>query len=143
MNQDHGISAVFRDKHFKDSHIRRGKSTSLIWEIYPVPTQKRPASFVKITELRKLPKKRNIHPDQMTDFKDTDVITYFEYLGPKNYCPSGFQSKLNENSFLFYRTVYEESSGIPTISAAILVSRDSRVNLQCNGCPLPLPKWFI
>ena len=79
----------------------------------------------------------------MTELEDTNVITYFEDLDSKNHCSSGFQNKLIENSLLFYRTVFEESNGFQTIIAAILLSRDLRVKLQCNGCPLPLPKWFI
>ena len=73
----------------------------MIWEVNLVPTQqtmkaqKRLYSFPEVTEFRKPLKKRNILPDQMTEFKDTDVIKCFEDLDPKNHCPSSFQSKLN------------------------------------------------
>ena len=105
--------------------------------------KKRPASFSEITELRKLLKIRNILQDQMSEFTDTNVITCFEDLDPKNHCPSGFQSKLNENSPLFFPTCFWRIQRISNNQCCNFNKQRFTRQATCNGCPLPLRKWFI
>ena len=141
-------ASVLCEKHFKEKFLKRGKRTTLKWDLNPVPTiqdeetKKRPADFPEVHEIRKPPKIRNILPDQIKDFYSQDKIRAYEDIDPVRHCPQGYEAKKHESSILFYRTVFEETTGFPSISAAILIDHQLHVKLQCDGLPVPLPKWF-
>ena len=142
-------TTVLCEKHFKEDLVKHGKRTTLNWNLDPIPTiqspaaMKRPASFPIMTEIRKPPKIRNIYPDQLKSFTNSDVIKSLSDIDPIRDCPPGFQGKRNYSSVLFYRTDFDGKTGFPSISAGILVDENLHVKLQCNGVPIPLPKWFI
>ena len=141
-------TSVLCEKHFKEKFIKRGKRTTLLWHLKPVPTihaseaNEYPAQFSKINELRPAPRIRNIQPDEMHAFYEQDNVKKYADIDPIKHCPQGYEVKRNESSILFYHTAFDEMTGFPTISAAILVDSDLHVKLQCNGLPVPLPKWF-
>lgn len=141
-------TAVLCEKHFKEDVIKRGKRTTLDWNLNPIPTiqsslaRKRPSSFPVTSEMRKPPKIRNILQDQISDFNERDVIKSFKCIDPVKHRPQGYEAKINSSSLLFYRTVFDEKTGFPSVSAAILIDQSLHVKLQCNGRPVPLPKWF-
>jgi len=141
-------SSVLCEKHFKEDVIKRGKRTTLDWNQTPIPTiqsslaRKRPSSFPAICEIRKPPKIRNIQEDQISDFNESDTIKNFKCIDSFKHRPRGYEAKVNSSSLLFYRTVFDEKTGFPSVSAAILIDQSLHVKLQCNGRPVPLPKWF-
>ena len=141
-------SSVLCEKHFQEKFLKRGKRTTLKWDLNPVPTihddkaKKRPADFPEIQELRKPPKIRSILPDQLKEFSDIDKIRTHEEIDPIKHCPQGYEGKKKDSSIVFYRTIFDEITGFPTISAAILIDNQLHVKLQCDGLPVPLPKWF-
>ena len=127
-------SSVICEKHFKDIYLKRGKRTTLNWEMNPVPTihnseaLQRPANFPEIKYLRKPPKIRNILPDQKPEFDAIDLIKSFDKIDPIKHCPEGYKGKRNTSSVLFYRTDFDET-GFPSISAAILINSNLHVKL--------------
>ena len=140
---------VLCEKHFTQDFIKRGQRTTLKWDINPVPSvqssaaAKRPASFPPVTGLRKPPKIRNILPDQKKDFDNQDLIRSLNEIDVVKHCPAGYQGKKNESTVLFYRTDFDEKTGFASVIAGILIDKNLHVKLQCNGLPVPLPKWFV
>lgn len=141
-------SSVLCEKHFQEKFLKRSNRTTLKWDLNPVPTiqddeaMKRPAEFPEIHELRKPPKIRNILPDQMEEFSDMDKISSLDDIDPVKSCPQGYEAKKNDSSVVFYRTVFDATTGFPSISAAISIDSELHVKLQSDGLPVPLPKWF-
>lgn len=141
--------SVLCEKHFKDLLINRGNRNTLKWNLNPIPTiqsplaRKRPSSFPTINEMRKAPKTRHVDQEQMTEFNNNDSIKSLEDIDYIKHCPQGYEGKKNTSSILFYRTVFDETTGFPSISAGIMIDENLHVKLQCNGKPIPLPKWFV
>ena len=141
-------TSVLCEKHFKEDVIKRGKKTTLNWNLNPIPTiqstiaRKRPSSLLAMSEMRGPPKIRNIEEDQISDFNERDVIKNFKSIDPVKHRPKGYEAKVNSSSLLFYRTVFNEETDFPSVGAAILIDQNLHVKLQCNGAPVPLPKWF-
>ena len=109
-------ASVFCENHFKEEFLKRGKRTTLKWDLNPVPTihnkaaMKRPAYFPEIKELRKSLKIRNILPDQMKDFYSEGKINAYEDIDHIKHCPQGYEAKKNDSSILFYRTDFYEKT---------------------------------
>ena len=141
-------TSVLCEKHFKEDVIKRGKRTTLNWNLNPIPkiqttiARKRLSSLPVMSEIRRPPKIRNIEEDQISDFNERDVIKNFKSIDPVKHRPKGYEAKMNSSSLLFYRTVFDEETDFPSVSAAILIDQNLHVKLQCNGAPVPLPKWF-
>ena len=139
-------TAVLCKKHVKEDAIKRGKRTTLNWNLNPIPTiqttiTRKRTSLPAMSEMRRPPKIRSIEEDQISDFNLRDVIKNFKSIDPVKHWPKGYEAKVNSFS-LFYRTVFDEETGFPSVSAAILIDQNLHVKLQCNGAPVPLPKWF-
>ena len=128
----------------------RGLRNRLNWEANPIPrihsteARKRPSVLPNIpTEIRKPPKIHNIEHDQLNDFNKSNLINELKDIDGVKHCPDGFQFKRNENSIIFYRTVFDEKTDFPFICECIKIDADLHVKLQYNGNSLPLPKWFV
>ena len=89
-------ASVFCENHFKEEFLKRGKRTTLKWDLNPVPTihnkaaMKRPAYFPEIKEFRKSLKIRNILPDQMKDFYSEGKINAYEDIDHIKHCPQDY-----------------------------------------------------
>ena len=94
-------------------------------------------------EMRRPPKIRSIEEDQISDFNERDVIRNFKFIDTVKHQHEGYWAKVNSSSLLFYRTVLEEESDFPSVSAAILIDQNLHVKLQCNGAPVPLPSLYL
>ena len=89
-------TSVLCEKHFKEDVIKRGKRTTLNWNLNLIPTiqttnaRKRLSSLPVMSEMRRPPKIRNIEEDQISDFNERDVIKNFKSIDPvkhrPNYC---------------------------------------------------------
>ena len=73
---------------------------------------------------------------------DFEKITSLNQIDSILCCPIGYTGQTTENHRIFYRINFDEASGFPKIIATIVVDHDLHVKLQCNGCAIPLPKWF-
>ena len=130
--------------------IIRGFRNRLNWEANPIPrihsteARKRPSVLPNLpTEIRKPHKIRNIEHDQLSGFNKSDLINELKDIDGVKHCPAGFQFKRNENSIIFYRTVFDEKTDFPSICECIKIDADLHVKLQYNGNSLPLPKWLV
>ena len=57
--------------------------------------------------------------------------------------PDGVQFKKSNDHALFYNLVFDKETKFPKILESIKVDSDLHVQLQYNGIPVPLPKWFV
>ena len=100
-----------------------------------------PSSLKTPTAPRKPPLQRVYPPDQLEDFVKNGKIESFNELSEKN-SPPGFQFYRTDNTIIYYKIFFNESSGFPCILEAIKVDSGLHVELQYkNNCVL-LPKWF-
>ena len=92
-------TAVLCEKHFKEDVIKRGKRSTLNWNLNPIPTiqttiaRKRPSSLLAMSEMRGPPKIRNIEEDQISDFNERDVIKNFKSIDPVKHRPKRIRGK--------------------------------------------------
>ena len=142
--------SVLCEKHFEEHFIRRGTRNTLIWKLFPVPTihsseaLRTPSCLPTAQSTRKEPTQRNVHPDQLTDFLDSDIIRVFSDVNPDSDCPPGFTYQLQAGSaIVFYRLVFHPVTSFPEIQECIRVDSELHVQLRYNDRPLPLPKWFV
>ena len=99
---------------------------------------------LNITYTRKQEKptqKRIIQDDQLSSFRENDIIEDFDILSEKH-SPNGFLFQKTEQSVIFYHLVYDEKTEFPHILETIKIDRQLHVQLQYNGNPIPLPPWF-
>jgi len=101
-----------------------------------------PSVFPTETSTREPPRKRIFQDDQLDSFKRKDIVKSIDDL---DHCssPPGFEFRRFENSVLYYRIHFDETSDFPTILESIRVNEQLNVQLQYNGVPLPLPPWFV
>ena len=63
----------------------------------------------------------------MTDITETNI-------------PAGFSFKKEGNNIILKRSVIDEDTHFPNNLEAIKIDRESHIQLQYNGMPIPLPK---
>ena len=78
----------------------------------------------------------------MDSFRESDTITSLADLNETT-APDGFQFKKSNDHALFYNLVFDKETKFPKILESIKVGSDLHVQLQYNGIPVPLPKWFV
>ena len=66
----------------------------------------------------------------MTDITETNI-------------PAGFRFKKEDNNIILYRLVIDEDTSIPKILESIKIDTELHMQLQYNGMPIPLLKWFV
>ena len=140
-------NSVLCANHFEEKYIIRGKRNKLKWDLNPIPsinsaeTLKRPSTLPTPVSKRNPPKKRIIQDDQLSSFRENDIIEDFDILSEKH-SPNGFLFQKTEQSVIFYHLVYDEKTEFPDILETIKIDRQLHVQLQYNGNPIPLPPWF-
>ena len=140
-------NSVLCANHFEEKYIIRGKRNKLKWDLNPIPsinsaeTLKRPSTLPTPVSKRNPPKKRIIQDDQLSSFRENDIIEDFDILSEKH-SPNGFLFQKTEQSVIFYHLVYDEKTEFPHILETIKIDRQLHVQLQYNGNPIPLPPWF-
>lgn len=133
--------------HFEDIYVKHGKRKSLKWNINPVPTvypkllMQHPSSLPTVSTSRPPPGQRILQADQYQSFLDKDNIQSLDDLS-EAYAPSGFQFKRFEDEVLFFNMTFDDEH-FPSILETIKIDRELHVQLQYNGMPLPLPRWFV
>ena len=63
----------------------------------------------------------------------------FKFIDPVKHRPKGYEAKVNSSSLLFFRTLFDQETGFPSVSAAILIDQNFHVKLQCNCATVKLP----
>ncbi|MEO0684954.1 MAG: hypothetical protein AAFY76_07890, partial [Cyanobacteria bacterium J06649_11] len=91
---------------------------------------------------REPPRERIFQLDQLESFQEQDKIQSVDELN-QSHSPPGFGFRKFENSVVYYRLHFDESSQFPSVLESIRIDSDLHVQLQYNGIPLPLPPWFI
>ena len=141
--------SVLCELHFEEKYIVRGGKSNLKWSMNPIPTKhskellKMPSSLLPTSKTtRKPPRERLISNDQMDSFRERDTITSLADLNETT-APDGFQFKKSNDHALFYNLVFDKETKFPKILESIKVDSDLHVQLQYNGIPVPLPKWFV
>ena len=135
--------------HFDEKFIIRGTSrTYLNWKLHPVPTKNsgemlQGSTFeYKYKEPRKAPKDRILQKDELKDFQNKDLIRYLSDLN-ESHAPQGFSFKKGEGHVIYYNLKFDDESGFPNIFESIKIDEELHVKLQQNGCPVPLPDFFV
>lgn len=141
-------NSVLCELHFEDRYLLKGKRTTLIWCLEPVPTihskglESIPSVLPTTSTSRKPPLKRVFQDDQLDEFKSRDSINSINDLHQYN-SPPGFEFQHFDNSVVFYRLKFDDVTQFPVVLESIRVDQDLHVKLQYNGIPLPLPPWFV
>ena len=140
--------SVICELHFEGNLINRGEKCNLKWDINPVPTIY-PAALAETLSVlpsvpppvRKPPKKRVYQPDELDAFRQKDKISSLNDISQSDVL-RGYEKKAGEGYVLFYNIVFDENTNFPNILESIKIDLDLHVQLQYNGNPLPLPRWF-
>ena len=141
-------NSVICEKHFEERFVSRGKRCKLKWELNPIPsihspeTLKRPSTLPTPTAKRKSPTERIYQNDELNSFRKDDEIGQLSDIN-KTHAPTGFKCNITEDHIVFFHLSYDEATGFPIILESIKIDKKLHVQLQYNGCPLPLPPWFI
>ena len=121
-------NSVLCANHFEEKYIIRGKRNKLKWDLNPIPsinsaeTLKRPSTLPTPVSKRNPPKKRIIQDDQLSSFRENDIIEDFDILSEKH-SPNGFLFQKTEQSVIFYHLVYDEKTEFPHILETIKIDR--------------------
>ena len=80
-----------------------------------------PSVFPTETSTREPPRKRIFQDDQLDSLKRKDIVKSIDDL---DHCssPPGFEFRRFENSVLYYRIHFDETSDFPTILESIRVN---------------------
>ena len=139
--------SVLCELHFDDKYIIRGDKCNLKWVIKPIPTihskelLNAPQSSLPTPQtLRKSPRKRTHHQDQLKSFKETDTIRALGHLDEWK-APAGFEFRRFDDHILFYKLVFDEHTNFANVLESIKIDTNLHVQLRYNG--VPLPKWFV
>ena len=142
-------NSVICMKHFEEEFILKGLRKTLNWSLNPLPTihsdivKNKQSLIPTIDSIRKPPKRRKMQEDELPNFISMDTIKNFEDLEEVKCCPSGFHFKKTDEYVFIYRIHFDAETHFPTIKECIRVDKNLHVQLQCDGNPIPLPKWFV
>ena len=101
-------NSVICDRHFEETFVSRGKRNRLKWELNPIPT-------IHVNE-----QTRCYEGDEINTFRSGDVITDFQMLN-ESHAPEGFKCNHSEDSIVFYRLVFDETTNFPRILETIKI----------------------
>ena len=141
-------NSVLCELHFEEKFKTKGKRVTLNWSMDPVPTLHSdklvatPSVLPTTQTTREPPRERIFQLDQLESFQEQDKIQSVDELN-QSHSPPGFVFRKFENSVVYYRLHFDESSQFPSVLESIRIDSDLHVQLQYNGIPLPLPPWFI
>ena len=113
-------------------------TTNISNELLKMPSSLLPTSHTT----QKSPREKLISNNQMDSFREKDTITRLADLNQTT-PPDGFQFKRSNDHVPFYDLVFDKETKLPKILESIKVDSDFHVQLQYNGIPVPLPKWFV
>ena len=142
--------SVLCELHFDEKYIIRGDKCNLKWAIKPIPTihskellYNGPLTSLPAPQtLRKSPRKRTHHQDQLKFFKKTDKIRALGDLDESK-VPAGFEFRRFDDHILIYKLVFDEHTNFANVLESIKVDTNLHVQLQYNRVHVPLPKWFV
>ena len=80
--------------------------------------------------------------NKTVSFADYKRIKDLNLLEEEKLCCNGFELK-KIDYILIYRTVFDSETHFPSIKECIHINWNLRVELQCDGNPIPLPQLFI
>ena len=141
-------NSVICIKHFKEEFICHGKKNALKWESHPIPTihtekaLKRHSVVQTPAMPRKAPKIRTYQNDEMEEFSTKNAIKRFEDLKESD-ASSENSCHRTEDYILYYHIVFWEITAFPRVKGAIKIDKTLCVQLQFQGCDVPLPQWFV
>ena len=72
----------------------------------------------------------------------TATSVLYEKHSKEDFAKRGKGTTLNWNLNHFRPTDFNEETEFPSINEGVLIDEHLHVKLQCNGVPIPLPKWF-
>lgn len=139
--------SVLCELHFNEELINRSGKSNLRWHLHPVPNIypellcATPSVLPTIASTRKSPQKRIYQPDQLDLFRLKDKITCLNDID-KDGILAGFKKKCDDDYILFYKLDFNEVTKFPDHTESIKIDSELHVQLQFNGTPLPLPRWF-
>ena len=140
-------SQVICADHFEEKYLKRGnKRVHLDFSLNPVPTIQAASASGKhsclpnIVVPRKKPAERPYQIDEKSSFDKADAIRSLGDLDASR-GPKGWQFSQGNDHVVYFNLQYDES-GFPHIFESIRVDSQLHVQLQFNGNPVPLPKFF-
>ena len=109
--------------------------------IHPELLKKTPSVLPTPASTRKAPLKRIYQPDELDLFRQKDEITCLKDID-RDGILDGFIRKSEDDYILFYKLIFNEVTKFPDHTESIKIDSNLHVQLQFNGTPLPLPRWF-
>ena len=125
---------------WKEEHLKVGKSSH--FHNPHRKSLKRHSVVQTPAMLRKAPKIRTYQNDEMEEFATKDAIKRFEDL-KKSDAPSEYSSHRTEDYILHYHIAFCAIPAFPLVKGAIKIDKTLCVQLQFQGCDVPLPQWFV